>query len=67
MKKIIAFCILLVNVAVAQTTEKKVWDLLLSNKREEARKLFDKELKSKEESNVDFAVLDVYSYLSCHF
>ncbi|MEC4003777.1 transglutaminase domain-containing protein [Flavobacterium sp. SUN052] len=58
MKKIIAFCILFVNVAFAQTAEKKVWDLLLSNKRDEARKLFDKELKSKEDSNVDYLILD---------
>ncbi len=58
MKKIIAICILFVNVAFAQTSEKKVWDLLLANKREDARKLFDKELKSKEETNVDYLILD---------
>jgi thioredoxin-like negative regulator of GroEL len=58
MKKIIAICILFVNVTFAQTAEKKVWDLLLANKREDARKLFDKELKSKEETNVDYLILD---------
>ncbi|WP_395062299.1 transglutaminase domain-containing protein [Flavobacterium sp.] len=58
MKKIITICILFVNIAFAQTSEKKVWDLLLSNKREEARKLFDKDLKSKENSNVDYLILD---------
>jgi len=31
---------------------------LLANKREEARKLFDKDLKSKEETNVDYLLLD---------
>ena len=50
MRKIIAICILFVNIAFAQTSEKKVWDLLLANKREDARKLFDKDLKSKEET-----------------
>jgi len=58
MKKIIAICILFVNISLAQTSEKKVWDLLLANKREDARKLFDKELKSKEETNVDYLLLD---------
>jgi hypothetical protein len=58
MRKIIAICILFVNIAFAQTSEKKVWDLLLANKREDARKLFDKDLKSKEETNVDYLILD---------
>jgi len=58
MKKSIAICILFVNIAFAQTSEKKVWDLLLANKREDARKLFDKDLKSKMDSNVDFLLLD---------
>lgn len=58
MKKIIAICILFVNVTFAQTAEKKVWDLLLSNKREDARKLFDKELKAKMTTNVDYLILD---------
>jgi predicted Zn-dependent protease len=59
MKKIIAVCILFVNLTLAQTTEKKVWELLLANKREDARKLFDKELKSKINENVDYFLLDV--------
>ena len=42
MKKIVIICLVLVQGLVAQTSEKKVWDLLLANKREEARKLFDK-------------------------
>lgn len=58
MKKLVAICILFVNVIVAQTSEKKVWDLLLANKREEARKLFDKELKAKINTNVDYLILD---------
>jgi hypothetical protein len=56
MKKIITICILFVNVTFAQTAEKKVWDLLLSNKREDARKLFDKELKAKMTTNVDYLI-----------
>lgn len=58
MKKIVAICILFVNITFAQTAEKKVWDLLLSNKREDARKLFDKELKAKINTNVDYLILD---------
>ena len=58
MKKIIIACLLLVSISFAQTVEKKVWDLLLSNKREDARKLFDKELKSKIATNVDYLLLD---------
>lgn len=42
----------------AQNAEKKVWDLLLSNKRTEARKLFDKDLKAKKDANIDYLILD---------
>ncbi len=58
MKKIIIICLLFVSISFAQTAEKKVWDLLLGNKREDARKLFDKELKSKISTNIDYLVLD---------
>lgn len=58
-KKIIVLFSLLVSiVSFAQSSEKKVWDLLLANKRTEARKLFDKDLKSKKDSNVDYLILD---------
>ena len=58
MKKLIIACLLLTNICFSQTSEKKVWNLLLANKREQARSLFDKELKSKVESNVDYLILD---------
>ncbi|MCZ8146002.1 transglutaminase domain-containing protein [Flavobacterium sp.] len=58
MKKIVIICLVLVQGLVAQTSEKKVWDLLLANKREEARKLFDKELKSKKETQTEYLILD---------
>uniref|UniRef100_UPI002638BB67 hypothetical protein n=1 Tax=Flavobacterium sp. TaxID=239 RepID=UPI002638BB67 len=58
MKKIVIICLVLVQSIVAQTSEKKVWDLLLANKREEARKLFDKELKSKKETQAEYLILD---------
>ena len=58
MKKIIAVCLLFVSISFAQNSEKKVWNLLLDNKREEARKVFDKELKSKIGTNVDYLILD---------
>jgi Tfp pilus assembly protein PilF len=58
MKRTITICLLIAQLLNAQTTEKKVWDLLLANKREEARNLFNKELKSKEEFNVDYLILD---------
>ena len=58
MKKIITICLLISQFIFSQTAEKKVWDLLLSNKRTEARKLFDKELKSKEAKSIDYFLLD---------
>lgn len=65
MKKIAIICLLLANTLLGQNSEKKVWDLLLANKREDARKLFDKELKSKMESQVDYLLLDaIISYES---
>ena len=59
MKKVILLFSLFVSVVVfAQNSEKKVWDLLLSNKRIEARKLFDKDLKPKINTNIDYLILD---------
>lgn len=58
MKKSLAIFILFVSTAFSQTSDKKVWDLLLANKRQEARNLFDKELKSKEDTNTDYLILD---------
>ncbi|MCF6128687.1 hypothetical protein L1S35_03330 [Flavobacterium sp. AS60] len=59
MKRLHIIFLLLSSIAFSQTAEKKVWDLLLANKREEARNLFNKELKSKKDSNVDYLILDV--------
>ena len=58
MKKILAVLLLLTTIVTAQTAEKKVWELLLANKRDDARKLFDKELKSKVASNINYFILD---------
>lgn len=59
MKKVIILFSLFISVAVfAQNSEKKVWDLLLLNKRSEARKLFDKDLKSQINTNIDYLILD---------
>ncbi|MGL2966071.1 transglutaminase domain-containing protein [Flavobacterium sp. XGLA_31] len=58
MKKIITFCLFISQFALAQNTETKVWKLLLSNKRTEARKLFDQELKSKKNKTIDLFLLD---------
>ena len=58
MKKLYLLIVLISSMAFSQTAEKKVWDLLLANKRTEARNLFNKELKSKVESNVDYLILD---------
>ena len=59
MKKILLLFSLLISVTLfAQNSEKKVWDLLLSNKRSEARKLFDKDLKSQINTNIDYLILD---------
>ncbi|WP_448931767.1 transglutaminase domain-containing protein [Flavobacterium sp.] len=58
MKKIIAILLLTVQSAFAQNAEKKVWDLLLANKRTEARNLFDKSLKSQLNAKVEYFLLD---------
>jgi len=58
MKKIITLCLFLTQLLYAQTTEKKVWDLLLANKRTEARALFDKSLKGQIKSKIEYFLLD---------
>lgn len=60
MKKIVLLCLLITNFLFSQNSEKKVWDLLLANKRTEARKVFDKELKSQLDKNVDILILDAF-------
>lgn len=57
MKKIYFLIVLFSSIVFSQTAEKKVWDLLLANKRDEAQNLFNKELKPKENSNVDYLIL----------
>jgi hypothetical protein len=60
MKKIIALCLLLTSLVQAQNIETKVWELLLNNKRTEARILFDKSLKKEMYSNIDYLILDAF-------
>lgn len=47
LKKGFFVCLLVLNFAAAQDNESKVWDLLMNNKRVEARQLFDEKLASK--------------------
>ena len=58
MKKIGFLFLLIGHIIFAQTAEEKVWDLLLNNKRAEARKLYDKEFKNSSKSlfNLSFSV-----------
>ncbi|WP_162926951.1 hypothetical protein [Flavobacterium psychrotrophum] len=44
---LIALLFLSTGFIYAQTPQQKVWDLLLQNKRIEARRLFDKDLKKR--------------------
>ena len=57
MKKITFAFLLMANILWAQDAE-KVWDLLLQNKREEARNQFDKEFAKSKESDIDLLILD---------
>ncbi|HOD11387.1 MAG TPA: hypothetical protein PKH91_11625, partial [Flavobacterium sp.] len=57
MKKIQIFFLLFSTIILAQTAEKKVWDLLLANKRTEAKKLFDKELGKSSETKIEYFLL----------
>ncbi|MEO5778040.1 MAG: transglutaminase-like domain-containing protein [Flavobacterium sp.] len=58
MKKLQIIFLLLSGIVFSQTTEKKVWDLLLANKREDARNLFDKSLKTQVNTKVEYFLLD---------
>ncbi|WP_264521472.1 DUF3857 domain-containing protein [Flavobacterium sp. N1994] len=58
MKKTITICLLISQFVISQTTETKIWNLLLNNKRTEARKLFDQELKAKKNASIDVFLLD---------
>ena len=57
MKKFQILFLLFSTIALAQTAEKKVWDLLLANKRTEAQKLFEKEFKTTSESKIEYFLL----------
>ncbi|RWW98856.1 transglutaminase domain-containing protein [Flavobacterium cerinum] len=57
MKKILLVLLLACNLTHAQNIQ-KVWDLLLVNKREEARKLFNKDFGKKKDSDIDLLILD---------
>lgn len=58
MRYSIVVFLLLAQLITAQNSEKKIWDLLLANKRTEACKLFDKDLKSQTDKNIDCFLLD---------
>lgn len=58
MKKLLLFALWLTVHSVAAQDSAKVWDLLLNNKREEARKLFNKDLLKKKDSDLDLIILD---------
>lgn len=58
MKKILLLAtFFVVQVAMSQNTG-KVWDLLLNNKREEARKLYNKDFAKNKDGNLDLLILD---------
>lgn len=50
--------LLLTNLSFSQTSEKKVWDLLLANNRTEARKSFDKDFRKSANSTIELFLLD---------
>ena len=58
MKKLILGFLLLTNFIFAQQNYSGVLDLLLANKREEARKLFDKQFSKTKNSSIDLLFLD---------
>lgn len=51
-------CVLVFQFAAAQDIESKVWDLLMLNKRVEARKMFDQKLGSKMDNSIQQLILD---------
>ena len=57
MKKIVIIFLLVTQAIFSQNTEKKVWDLLLANKRTEAKKLFDKEFKNIASTKIEYFLL----------
>lgn len=57
MKKIQILILFFSTMIFAQTAEKKVWDLLLANKRTEAKKLYDKEFKTTADSKLEYFLL----------
>lgn len=59
MKKIILGLLMICNLSFAQQNYSKVLGLLLDNKREEARSLFDKQFASQKLNNIDLLFLDV--------
>ncbi|WP_379963703.1 transglutaminase domain-containing protein [Epilithonimonas sp. UC225_85] len=58
MKTKILFFLLSANFLFSQSSESKVWDLLLKNNRSEARKLFSKTLENQKKTNIDVLLLD---------
>ena len=58
MKKLILGFLVITNFIFAQQNYTGVIDLLVANKREEARKLFDKQFSKIKSSNIDLLFLD---------
>lgn len=58
MKKITLLVLFICLTAAAQTQKEKVWNLLLANKREDARKLYDKEFQKKKDADAELLILD---------
>lgn len=57
-KLLLAIFVFVYAAGFSQKMEDKIWDLLLNNKRTEARSLFDKNLASKKTTNFEFLLLD---------
>lgn len=64
MRLIVVVCLLfMASLAIAQQNDKvvnEVWEHLLSNRREEARKLFDDKLRRIKDDDMDLLVLDAF-------
>lgn len=60
MRKFFILFLLLSTVVYSQNDYSKVMDLLLANKRDDARKLFDKQFSESKISNIDLLFLDAF-------
>ncbi len=58
MKKLLIVIVLFVQAFAAAQESSRTWELLLQNKRAEARKQFEKDLRKKTEGNPEYLTLD---------